>query len=205
MFRWLILAVLLSALTVSGYHRARARLGGETVARRREGWLFLTLRGLTALALFGGIVAHALRPDWMAWASFDAPQTLRWLGLVLGVLTVPAVHWVLSALGRNVTATVLTKERHELVTRGPYRWVRHPLYTTGLALLLALGLMAGSWFVLLGTVIAFALLRGLVIPREEQALLAKFGERYQAYILRTGRLVPRVRSISLGCSRLSSR
>ena len=36
MFRWLIPAVLLSAITVSGYHRARARLDGETVARRRE-------------------------------------------------------------------------------------------------------------------------------------------------------------------------
>ena len=196
MFRWLILAVLLSALTVSGYHRARARLGGETVARRREGSLFLALRGLMALALFGGILAHAVRPDWMTWASFDVPQTLRWVGLVLGVLTVPAVHWVLSALGRNVTETVLTKQHHELVTGGPYRWVRHPLYTTGLTLLFALGLMAGSWFVLLGTVIAFALLRLLVIPREEQALLAKFGERYQAYMLRTGRLVPRVRSDS---------
>ena len=54
--------------------------------------------------------------------------------------------------------------------------------------------MAGSWFVLLATVLAFALLRTLVIPREEQALLAKFGERYRVYISRTGRLVPRVGS-----------
>ena len=192
MFRWLILAVLLSALTVSGYHRARARRVGETIARRREGPLFLALRGLMALALFGGILAHVVRPDWMAWASFDMPQALRWLGLVLGVLAVAAVQWVLGALGPNVTETALTKERHELITGGPYRWVRHPLYTTGLALLVALGLMAGSWFVLLATGIAFALLRGFVIPREEQALLAKFGDRYQRYILRTGRLVPRV-------------
>jgi protein-S-isoprenylcysteine O-methyltransferase Ste14 len=194
MFRWLILAVLLSALTVSGYHRARARLGGETVARRREGSLFLALRGVMALALFGGIVAHVAKPSWMSWASFDVPTALRWLGLVLAVLTVPAVHWVLSTLGRNVTETVLTKEHHELVTGGPYRWVRHPLYTAGLTLLFTLGLMAGSWFVLLATVLAFALLRTLVIPREEQALLAKFGERYRVYISRTGRLVPRVRS-----------
>jgi protein-S-isoprenylcysteine O-methyltransferase Ste14 len=196
MFRWLILAVLLSALTISGYHRAQARLGGETVARRREGSLFLAVRALLALALFGGLLAHALRPDWMAWASFDAPQALRWLGLVLATLTLPVIHWVLSALGRNVTETVLTKERHELVTEGPYRWVRHPLYTTALVLLLGLGLMAGSWFVLLAIVIASALLRVLVIPREEQALMAKFGERYQAYMLRTGRLVPRVRGSS---------
>ena len=193
MFRWLSLAVLLSAITVSGYHRARARLGGETVARRREGSLLLTLRGLMALALFGGILAHAVKPDWMEWAAFEVPEPLRWLGLVLGVLTVPAVHWVLSTLGRNVTETVLTKERHELVTEGPYGWIRHPLYTAGLILLLALGLMAGSWFVLLATIIAFVLLRMFVIPREEQALLAKFGERYQTYMQRTGRLVPRVR------------
>jgi protein-S-isoprenylcysteine O-methyltransferase Ste14 len=161
------------------------------VPRRREGWAFLILRGLMALALFGASLAHAVRPDWMAWASIPVPETLRWLGFFLGVLTVPAVHWVLSALGRNVTETVLTKEGHQLVTGGPYRWVRHPLYTTGLALFLALGLMAGSWFVLLVTVMAFALLRMIVIPREEQALLAKFGERYRAYIRRTGRLVPK--------------
>jgi protein-S-isoprenylcysteine O-methyltransferase Ste14 len=193
MFRCLIVAVLLSALTVSGVHRARARRDGETIARRREGLLFLALRGMMALTLLGGILAHVLTPNRMAWASFEVPQTLRWLGLVIGALTVPAVHWVLSALGRNVTETVLTKERHELITGGPYRWVRHPLYATGLTLFLALGLMAGSWFVLFATGIAFLLLRVLVIPREEQALLAKFGERYRAYMSVTGWLVPRDR------------
>lgn len=193
MLRWLILVVLLSALTVSGYHRARARLGGDTVARRREGLRFLVLRGLMALALFGAVLVHVVRPDWMDWASFELPHPLRWLGLLLGVVAVLAVHWVLSTLGPNVTETVLTKERHELVTEGPYRWIRHPLYTTGLALFLALGLMAGSWFVLLATAIALVLFRLLVIPREEQALLARFGERYQSYVQRTGRLVPRMR------------
>lgn len=192
--RWLILAVLLSAVTVSGYHRARARLLGGTVARRSEGPLFLALRGLMALALFGGILAHVVAPGWMAWAAFDVPQPLRWLGLGLGVLMVPAVHWVLRALGPNVTETVLTKEQHQLVTTGPYRWVRHPLYTTGLVLLLALGLMAGSWFVLLATVVAFVLVRLLVIPREERALLDRFGDRYRAYMAATGRLVPAMRS-----------
>jgi protein-S-isoprenylcysteine O-methyltransferase Ste14 len=47
------------------------------------------------------------------------------------VLTLPAALWVFSALGRNVSETVLTKGDHELVTAGPYRWIRHPLYTTG--------------------------------------------------------------------------
>jgi protein-S-isoprenylcysteine O-methyltransferase Ste14 len=53
--------------------------------------------------------------------------------------------------------------------------------------------MAGSWFVLVATGVLLLLLRLFVIPREEQALLEKFGERYQEYMDRTGRLVPRLR------------
>lgn len=193
LLRWLLLGVLLSALVMSGYHRARARAAGETVARRREGSLVLGLRAVMGLGLFGGLLAHAVRPDWMAWASFEVPRALRWSGLVLAVLALPAIHWVLGTLGPNVTETVLTKERHELVTRGPYRWVRHPLYTVGLTLLLGLGLTAGSWFVLAGAGIAWILLRGLVIPREEEALLEKFGGRYRTYMSGTGRLLPRIR------------
>jgi protein-S-isoprenylcysteine O-methyltransferase Ste14 len=103
------------------------------------------------------------------------------------------IHWVLGTLGRNVSETVLTKETHELVTGGPYRWVRHPLYTTALTLFVALGLMAGSWLVLAAALAALLMLRWLVIPREEQALLAKFGERYREYMDGTGRLLPRAR------------
>lgn len=193
MFRWLTLAVLVGALAVSGFHRARARRGGETIPRRREGPAFLSLRALLALVLFGSVLAHAVGPGQMAWASFDVPEAVRWSGLVVGVLAIAGVHWVLGTLGRNVSETVLTKERHELVTGGPYRWIRHPLYTTGLVLFLALGLMAGSWLVLCAAVLAYLPLRLLVIPREEQALLARFGERYRAYMRDTGRLLPRAR------------
>lgn len=187
-----MLAVLVGALSVSGYHRALARRH-EAIPRSREGTLLVTLRALVSLLLFGAVLLHILRPDWMEWASFDAPAGVRGAGAILGVLTIPAVHWVLGTLGRNVSETVLTKEHHELVTAGPYRRIRHPLYTTGIALFLALGLMAGSWFVLLAAGVVLLLLRLLVIPREEQALLEKFGERYGEYVKRTGRLVPRLR------------
>ena len=192
MFRWLMLAVLVGALSVSGYHRALARRH-EAIARSREGTFLVTLRALVSLLLFGAVLLHILRSDLMEWASFDAPAGVRGAGAILGVLTIPAVHWVLGTLGRNVSETVLTKEHHELVTAGPYRWIRHPLYTTGIALFLALGLMEGSWFVLLAAGVVLLLLRLLVIPREEQALLEKFGERYGEYMKRTGRLVPRLR------------
>lgn len=150
-------------------------------------------RALGALPLFGGAAAYIVSPASMSWASFDAPAWLRWLGVALGLSTVLAAHWVLRTLGRNVSETVLTKEHHELVTRGPYRWIRHPLYTTGIALFVALGLIAANWFILLASLLALLLIRLVVVPLEERALLARFGEAYQQYMRRTGTMAPRLR------------
>jgi protein-S-isoprenylcysteine O-methyltransferase Ste14 len=194
MFRWFALAVLIGSLTVSGYHRRRARVQGEIIPRRREGPLLMAGRALVALLLFGGAAAYVANPAWMAWASYDAPVWLRWLGVVLGLFTVPAVHWVLSTLGRNVSETMLTKDHHELVTGGPYRWIRHPLYTTGVVLFAALGLMAANWFILLFAVLALLSMRLVVVPLEERALLARFGADYHQYIRRTGAMLPRLRT-----------
>ena len=106
---------------------------------------------------------------------------------------VPAAYWVFSSLGRNVSETVLTKEHHELVTHGVYHWIRHPLYTTAIALILAIGLMAANWFILLFALIALVSIRVVVVPVEEQALLTTFGDEYRDYMQRTARLLPRRR------------
>ena len=114
------------------------------------------------------------------------------MGVLLGLVAVPAALWVFTSIGRNVSETVLTKRDHALVTSGPYRWIRHPLYTTGAVLLLAIGLMAANWFILLFALLAIGSLRLAVIPLEERELVNKFGDEYRRYIARTGGLLPRV-------------
>ncbi len=190
--RWLALAVLLACLSLSAFYRYRARSQGEIIPRRREAAPMIVARLLGALALVAGMVTHIVRPDLMAWASFRAPGWLSWTGAALGLVTVPAVSWVFTSLGRNVSETVLTKRDHELVAAGPYRWVRHPLYTTGLALILAIGLMLSSWLILLLAAITLAFMWFVVIPVEERELLARFGDRYREYTEATGRLLPRL-------------
>jgi protein-S-isoprenylcysteine O-methyltransferase Ste14 len=196
MFRWLAVAILLGAGGMSGYYRRRARLGSETIARRRESGFFLAIRALVALLLFFPVIAYVTMPQWMTWSSFVLPAWARWLGFIVGLLIIPVVSWVLRSLGHNVSETVLTKREHQLVTAGPYQWVRHPLYTTGITLFVALGLMEASWFVLFMATVAALLIQLLVIPAEECALVAKFGDRYREYMIRTGRLLPRATGVA---------
>ena len=190
MFRWFALAVFLGPLGISAWRRWQARRAIGAIARSQEPPLLIVGRLLVALPLYGGVVGYLANPGWMAWASLSVPSSVRWIGVALGLLTVPAVYWVLTTLGANVSETVLTKQRHQLVTTGPYRWVRHPLYSAGIALFLSSGLMAANWFILLWAVIALAAMRLVIIPREEAQLVLRFGDEYRRYRDGTGSLLP---------------
>ena len=190
MFRWMALINVVSVFAISFHYRRLARKAGETIARRREGLVFGLLRAVFALPLFAAVVAYLIHPPWMAWSEFWLPDWLRWLGVAIGLLAIPSAWWLFSNLGRNVSETVLTKADHMLVTTGPYRWVRHPLYATGGALLIAVGVMAANWFIIGLATIVVVLMRVLVVPREEEALIAKFGDDYRRYRQRTGGMFP---------------
>ena len=190
-FRWLLVLVLALNLTISGYHRIRAR-AEETIPRSAESLPLRLLRvslGLPALLLMLAFVIH---PPWIDRSSLALPVWSRWVGVLLGLAVAPLNVWVLRSLGKNVSETVLTKESHALVQAGPYRWVRHPLYTSGFLMFGGVSLLAANWLMgalTLGTIVLFSV---VVIPREEAELVAKFGDRYERYRRQSGRLLPRL-------------
>ena len=173
-------------------HAADVGIGGGIALNNRLHAVPGKPSGDVGTRLFVAILLYLLNPRWMGWAEFALPPWGRWVGVLLGLVAVPAAWWVFTSIGRNVSETVLTKRDHALVTTGPYRWIRHPLYTTGAVLLLAIGLMAANWFVLLFALLAIGSLRLAVIPLEERELVNKFGDEYRRYMARTGRLLPRV-------------
>ena len=127
MFRWLALVCVVSVFAISLHHRRLARKAGETIARRREGALFVVFRAVFAFPLFAAVVAYLINAAWMAWSALSLPA--GYAGLAGDRRPgVPSAWWLFSNLGKNVSETVLTKSDHSLVTTGPYRWVRHPLY-----------------------------------------------------------------------------
>ena len=190
-FRVMFAIILVAAFGMSGFFRRRARQSGA-IPRSREGGRTMFLRLLFAVPFYLGMVAYVINPRWMDWSALSLSVTFRWVGVVVGLATLPLLYWVLSSLGRNISETFLTKGDHQLVTHGPYRWVRHPLYTAATIAFLALGLVAANAFILVMGVVIFAAMALLVVPREEAELMDKFGEAYDVYRQRTGALVPRV-------------
>ena len=149
-------------------------------------------RLVLALPLAAALLSYPIRPQWLAWSTLDLPTWLRVAGIVLGVALVPALMWMFRSIGSNISGTVLTKREHRLVTHGPYRWVRHPLYALSLLLILALGLISASGFILAFSVVVLIAVGLVVVPREEANLIAAFGDEYRDYMRRTGRFLPKV-------------
>jgi protein-S-isoprenylcysteine O-methyltransferase Ste14 len=120
---------------------------------------------------------------WPSGTALRLPAcTLAFMGLGLSV-------WSRWSLGANWSATVTYRQGHQLVERGPYRFVRHPMYTGFLLMLAGTAVAVGS----VGALMAFAV--GCVgtwwkLHREEAMLTKHFPEAYQAYKSRTKALLP---------------
>ena len=102
--------------------------------------------------------------------------------------------WLVDAASRSLgkqwgLAARLVKE-HNLVTDGPYRWVRNPIYAGMLGLLLATGLALSRWEVLLGAALVFVVGTIIRIRSEERLLQQAFGPKFEEYARRVPALIP---------------
>jgi protein-S-isoprenylcysteine O-methyltransferase Ste14 len=192
-FRIAVIAAAAVVMPIGLYHRIRSQATGEKLDRRQEGaFILATLRPLGVLVA-AAVIAYMVSPRSMAWSSLPLPVWLRSAGVALALAAAALLTWTFQSIGTNITDTVVTRKDHVLVTHGPYRWVRHPFYGSVALFVLAIAMMAANWFILLG---GAAVLSLLVIRtrKEEENLMARFGDAYRAYINSTGRFFPRRRS-----------
>jgi protein-S-isoprenylcysteine O-methyltransferase len=120
---------------------------------------------------------------------------VRVAGLAAGLAGAVLLAWAAIGLGRFLMHEAAVRDDHALVVSGPYRLVRHPVYTGYLALLLGSGVASlNVWLLLLWPVALLGIL--IQAASEEQLLAARFGRDYERYVRRTGRLVPRFRGQS---------
>ena len=125
------------------------------------------------------------------WAYVTLPLSIRWAGIAALGASAALLMSMYISLGRNITDTVVTRRDAVFVESGPYRFIRNPMYTGLLLAGLSLGVVLASWVIPALFSLVFTLL-ALRTAREEQYLIARFGDRYRDYMKRVGRFVPRI-------------
>ena len=191
-FRIFAALILFTGIGISSYFRRKAdRDSGEKISRSVDGSAMMTMIRIGGLVLWLSPLVYLINPHWMAWSKIGLPEWVRWLGVAIGILCVLGIYWLFSSIGSGITPTSATRKQHTLVTSGPYRWVRHPLYTVGASMFIAFGMVADNWFIAGLGVLTFILM-AVRTPKEEANLIEKFGDEYREYMKRTGRFFPKL-------------
>jgi protein-S-isoprenylcysteine O-methyltransferase Ste14 len=97
-----------------------------------------------------------------------------------------------TSLGRYWSDTPVQLKEHGFVTAGPYRWMRHPIYTGFLFILSAPLLITANWLVGLSWILATFIDVNARINAEERMLEEQFGTAFNAHKAQTGRLLPKL-------------
>ncbi|MGC9091684.1 MAG: methyltransferase family protein [Bacteroidota bacterium] len=116
------------------------------------------------------------------------------IGFVLALVGEVIRFWGVSFVGSE-TRTTGEAGASQLVTVGPYAYVRNPLYIGNILIYIGFGVMSNAWFPWLTVIAAvyFVFQYSMIISLEEEVLRRKFGERYEAYTQKVPRFFPRIR------------
>ncbi len=169
-----------------------AAAGAKANSRRESQWSRFSHGVPLSLAVL--LIAWPARhaPAWAAWltGSFIPPSWAGyWIGVALLALGLGFSVWARRRLGRNWSGTVTVKQDHELVRAGPYRYVRHPIYTGILLGFVGSAIALGQWRGVIAVALClYAFLRKISL--EERWMDETFPGKYAAYRKEVKALIP---------------
>ena len=170
-----------------GYWIVSAR-GAKANALRESGpslWLHFGLMIAGAVVL----TFPSLLPPEYNMRRFTEYESVYWLSAALVAVGLGFACYARAEIGSNWSAAVTVKQEHQLITSGPFGYVRHPIYTGILVALFGTALETGAW----RGVIGFVLIASAIIYKyriEERFLVGQFGDDYLRYRTRVPALVP---------------
>jgi protein-S-isoprenylcysteine O-methyltransferase Ste14 len=181
-----ILAGTLAIMVIRAPHGRRSR--SVKIARSYK----TTLETVLLVLAWGGFFVPLI---WVASPVFSfAEHPLRTSPLVAGTLCLATGLWLFyrshADLGTNWSITLEVRKKHQLITQGVYRGIRHPMYSALALYAIGQALVIPNWVAGLSNVIAFGVLLALRVGAEERMMAQQFGAEYAAYSARTKRLVP---------------
>jgi protein-S-isoprenylcysteine O-methyltransferase Ste14 len=182
---WLVFGITWFVLRLSPGRRSR-----KTPVR-------YSARGLREFALLGasltglGVVPCVyLAIHFPRMADYPVIPVLSYLGIAVDAGCLWLFHRTHRDLGHNWSVSLDLRERHTLVTTGVYGLVRHPMYTGFWLMALAQVLLLPNWVAGPAGLVGFGILFFGRMWREEEMMIAAFGDEYRSYMRRTARIVP---------------
>ncbi len=130
--------------------------------------------------------------EWLRTPLFHSNQITDAIGIALTAAGIAFACWARAYLGGNWSSAVTVKVGHELVRTGPYRWVRHPIYTGLILALAGTAVVRSEVRGILSVVLAYV---GFKIKSriEERTMTETFGTEYEEYSRSTGAILPKFR------------
>ena len=190
LFKYLFLAGVIASETIRAPHRRRHKRewkAGELQAHMRGVDIALDMIAFVGMEVIPLIYVFA---RWFDFADYSLPAWTGWLG----ALSFAGGLWVLArahaGLGRNWSPTLQTRADHALVESGVYSYVRHPIYAAIWLMVIGQALLLHNWIAGLAGIDLFLPVYLVRVPREEQMMLAQFGDAYRAYMARVPRVIP---------------
>lgn len=154
-------------------------------------------RGVREFALLGAsliglgvLPAIYLATHFPRFADYPVIPVLSYLGIAADAACLWLFHRTHRDLGQNWSVSLDLRERHTLVTTGVYGSVRHPMYAAFWLMALAQLLLLPNWVAGPAGLVGFGILFFGRIRREEDMMIAAFGDEYRSYMRRTARVVP---------------
>jgi protein-S-isoprenylcysteine O-methyltransferase Ste14 len=165
--------------------RKQEKMSEQRVTRQER-----TLLGLLSLGMFFIPITYAAT-NWLDFANYRLPAWAGWLGVLI-IAGALFVFWRAHAdLGLNWSPSLEIREKHELITRGIYGVIRHPMYASQWLWVIAQPLLLQNWIAGFANLLVFIPFYFLRVQAEEQLMLEKFGDQYQAYMQKVGGVLPK--------------
>lgn len=172
-----------------GYLLVSAFSVKRTVERSRRSGLSWRLPVILTLIIFVVIVRIGSLQGYISAEIWPQTLAVELIADALTVLGMAIAVWARRTLSSNWSAAVVFKENHNLITDGPYAYVRHPMYTGLLTMFLAVAILVGQ---VVGFIVFAIAVFGLLIKArsEENLMLKHFPKEYSKYKERTKMIIP---------------
>ncbi len=127
---------------------------------------------------------------WLNSFNVGLPDWARWSGVVafgFGLIFFWSVH---KTLGKNWSPVLEIRKKHKLITQGPYKYIRHPMYTMLWIWVICQGIILSNWVVGIMGVLTWSILYFIRLPEEEKMMIEEFGQEYKDYMRKTKKIIP---------------